>query len=383
MTYTYFMLQWQCKGMLMDFERNGFKPLYQQLADRLKNDMESGIIPENSKLPPEEQMALNLNVSRPTIRSTLKKLESEGYIFRVRGKGTFSAPRKSRRRRLIIVEEFDPMRDRNQNLHSMVAGIAAYTQGQDTSLVFVARKNLRDYVGELRNNENFQSGIIFLHLSGPDYKFDEKMIADVEKADIPWLCSGGEHYPNGSYVDIDNEKAMIKIIDHLLDLDHRHFSIISFANSHSHHFASRCDSCVRRLRERCIPINEKNIHYIGNWIGNSAIQEIEMICRNIIISKTLPTAIVCTDDFIAIHTIKYLEKSGLSVPRDISITGFNNNYDYSTIFSPRLTTINLDYFELGYKSASALFAMMDDYQKIKLLLPLEMHLGDSSALANR
>jgi GntR family transcriptional regulator len=49
----------------------------------------SGKLAEGQKLPPEEELAAMLNVSRISLREALQKLEYEGFIARKRGLGTF------------------------------------------------------------------------------------------------------------------------------------------------------------------------------------------------------------------------------------------------------------------------------------------------------
>ncbi|MHB2023485.1 MAG: GntR family transcriptional regulator, partial [Mycobacteriales bacterium] len=44
---------------------------------------------ERYQLPPEDQLAVRLGVSRPTIRSALLALEKEGKLRRIHGRGTF------------------------------------------------------------------------------------------------------------------------------------------------------------------------------------------------------------------------------------------------------------------------------------------------------
>lgn len=46
----------------------------------------------NTKLPPENEISLNLGVSRVTVRRALDELEREGMILRIHGRGTFINP---------------------------------------------------------------------------------------------------------------------------------------------------------------------------------------------------------------------------------------------------------------------------------------------------
>lgn len=50
------------------------------LATQIKQEIISGKYPEGAMLPPENEMALQLNVSRPTVREALRLLESEGLV---------------------------------------------------------------------------------------------------------------------------------------------------------------------------------------------------------------------------------------------------------------------------------------------------------------
>ena len=71
-------------------------PLYDQLMRRLAEDIEQGIYPVGSRIPPEHELETLYNVSRVTVRRALAELTSEGLLERKQGKGTFvSTPRIS------------------------------------------------------------------------------------------------------------------------------------------------------------------------------------------------------------------------------------------------------------------------------------------------
>ena len=57
--------------------------------------------------------------------------------------------------------------------------------------------------------------------------------------------------------------------------------------------------------------------------------------------EQLPTAFVCENDEIAMRLIAQLEKRGVRVPQDVSVTGFDN-FMYATLCSPALTTYSVD-----------------------------------------
>jgi len=71
-------------------------PLYHQLMQRVRNDIEKGTYPVGSRIPPEHELEAVYQVSRVTVRRALAELTEAGLLVRKQGKGTFvSVPRIS------------------------------------------------------------------------------------------------------------------------------------------------------------------------------------------------------------------------------------------------------------------------------------------------
>ncbi len=71
-------------------------PLYRQIQASLKEKITSGIYEEGGLLPSENDLCVEFNATRMTVRQALNELVREGYITRQHGKGsTISASRKS------------------------------------------------------------------------------------------------------------------------------------------------------------------------------------------------------------------------------------------------------------------------------------------------
>lgn len=65
------------------------RPLYLQVIDRIKDDIENKVYEEGEKLPSEFELSKQLGVSRATLREALRLLEEEGVVIRRHGVGTF------------------------------------------------------------------------------------------------------------------------------------------------------------------------------------------------------------------------------------------------------------------------------------------------------
>ncbi|MDD9147922.1 MULTISPECIES: GntR family transcriptional regulator [unclassified Sporolactobacillus] len=64
-------------------------PLYQSMLNDLIRQIESGELPEDSKLPSEQKLGEIYHVSRITVRRALTELENKQYISKKQGQGSF------------------------------------------------------------------------------------------------------------------------------------------------------------------------------------------------------------------------------------------------------------------------------------------------------
>ncbi|HZS87876.1 MAG TPA: GntR family transcriptional regulator [Chloroflexota bacterium] len=69
-------------------------PYYYQLGQLLRQEIEVGFLLPNSPIPSEYELCATYGVSRTVVRQALGDLVAEGLLYRVKGKGTFVAPRK-------------------------------------------------------------------------------------------------------------------------------------------------------------------------------------------------------------------------------------------------------------------------------------------------
>ncbi|MEZ5344414.1 MAG: GntR family transcriptional regulator [Pyrinomonadaceae bacterium] len=77
-------------------------PLYYQLENLLREKINSGAFQPDEKLPTENQIMEDYDVSRITVRQALKALAKDGLIERKQGNGTFIVERKVRKRRFAV-----------------------------------------------------------------------------------------------------------------------------------------------------------------------------------------------------------------------------------------------------------------------------------------
>ena len=106
-------------------------PLYLQLEEAIRRDIESGVLSPGQKIPTEMELSASFHVSRVTVRKALALLEEKKYIDRKIGKGTYVAERKLQRNLSGNVTSFTAMcRQMGTAAHSRTIRMALDTASE-------------------------------------------------------------------------------------------------------------------------------------------------------------------------------------------------------------------------------------------------------------
>lgn len=65
------------------------RPIYEQVAERLKELMILGVLEEDSQMPSVRSLATELSINPNTIQRAYGELERSGYLYTVKGRGSF------------------------------------------------------------------------------------------------------------------------------------------------------------------------------------------------------------------------------------------------------------------------------------------------------
>ena len=356
----------------MIINRYSFKPIYLQLAEKIHTDIASGKYSPESQLPPEEVLSQEFDVSRITIRNTLKKLENEGLIYRVRGKGTFISPAGQKQKVLIGVISLPT--EGHKNLQSLMAGAFMRTQEEHGQLQLIPNEQLKKTIETVKNNPALQTGVIFMY----DYELDADTIKLVEDAGIPFIVEG-RTIQGCSYQDIDNYDAMKKVTEHLLALGHRRFGLFMMESLIHDHFEERRRGVIETLKSHGIAF-DKQMQVSIAVTDDKPIVEFYKLTEKFFQVPEPPTAIISVSDNAAVEIIRWLNHHNYKVPEQVSVTGFDD-LAFAGYIDPPLTTIRQDYYSLGYMAADSVFQMMSNYmnrkiqQKVKLELIVRKSTG--------
>ena len=149
----------------------------------------------------------------------------------------------------------------------------------------------------------------------------------------------------------DDYQGGVSGTKHLIRKGHRRIALINGPLSFEITL-ERLQGYQDALAEAGIPYDPTLVHSADTWNQDEGFR----IARYILSQSELPTAIFCTSDTLAEGAMSAICKSGLSIPEDIALVGFDNDKS-SQYRTPPLTSVALPLVEMGRLAAELLIAM--------------------------
>ena len=140
-------------------------------------------------------------------------------------------------------------------------------------------------------------------------------------------------------VTFDNVDGISKAFEHLYTLGHRSFGYLAGLQSIVA-YRERLTAFRLKMIEKNLPVREDLIYTGSQDMAPSGAWAERVLKHN------PPTAFLCANDFMAIALAKAAVRLGLSIPRDISVVGFDD-IEPASLVTPALTTVRVPTFEVG------------------------------------
>lgn len=191
-------------------------------------------------------------------------------------------------------------------------------------------------------------GIILLHENTPE---QTQVLTDI--SDIP-LVLGGIHIPDCSLpcAAIDDEQAAFDATDALLQKEITQVAGL-FNNCYSLG-TLRLQGFKRALKAHGISADDERIYF-----DDCTLQGGERTAERIMQGKELPQALFCVSDEMAAGAIHRFLDSGVRVPQDIGVMGFDN-ISTAQILRPKLSTVAQPIEEIGASSVRLLIDQIEN-----------------------
>ena len=318
---------------------------YSTLYKALKNDILSGKYASGELLPSENALTRRFKVSRSTVQQAFRELEKIGLISRSRGRGTFVSHQGTSRKIGLIV----PGVACTDFFQPIVSEINQLARKEDYTLLFAEvfsmdRDERVHQVRELAADfiKKRVAGVIYEPLAEPGGKdANEHILRVFKRTNIPVVLIDCDIVPfpqrsDYDVVGVNDVEAGAKIANHLLSVGAKkiHFLISKL--------------CPTTFLNRLYGAEAELIR-AGRFKKGSVLyaepEDVAALKRHIK-KNGKPDAFVCSNDPNAVVFSKTLEAAGLSIPRDVMLTGFAD-MPMASLMTPTLTTIRQDRNQLG------------------------------------
>ena len=166
------------------------------------------------------------------------------------------------------------------------------------------------------------------------------------------------------YIDNDNLLAGKEATEYLYSLGHRRIAYVG-SEYNMLFSAERKTGYQLALSEHNLPFNPDYCIEIEQLsLDNNP------LFRTLLKREDRPTAVVASDDILAVALERVCAQCGLSVPNDLSIVSFNNSL-FARITSPQLTSIDINSHQLGIEAASQLINHIENPNLLatKIIVP--------------
>lgn len=212
-------------------------------------------------------------------------------------------------------------------------------------------------------------------------KVPEDVITCLEKFELPMAFV--DYYPpaeNYPVVLIDNFSGGMQAVQYLVELGHRHIAFVAGDIQHP--------SIRDRFQGYKVALEIADLGYHSKM---SVIDEAYPARENgynaakkLLKENKSVTAIFSCNDAMAIGVMQYLKESGLKIPEDISLIGFDD-VEASHLLDPPLSTVGVPKIELGGEVMRLMADMLNQKVKSpkKVLVPVELVKRRSTGAARK
>jgi DNA-binding LacI/PurR family transcriptional regulator len=178
------------------------------------------------------------------------------------------------------------------------------------------------------------------------------MMLDAVPPDIPMAAMvetpASDPGPERPWVWLDDRKAAVLATRYLLSLGHPTVHYLAIPSST--HTSQRQAGWREALEEGGAPVRGP---LQCGWTPRSGYE-----AGQVLASDPEVTAVLCGNDDLALGVMRAMHKAGRAIPGDVSVVGFDD-MPVAEFLTPPLTTVRLDFAELGRVCFALLLALME------------------------
>lgn len=193
---------------------------------------------------------------------------------------------------------------------------------------------------------------IIMDLNNIRYPDVVEELAQVVRSTGKPAISIANELPDFYYVGIDNYTSMTTVIEHLYEVHGcRRFWFI-MGPRENYENSVRVRALADFLDRHSLPYSEEDFYY-DSYEFACGYKGLTHMLQRLDRGESLPDAIICANDNIAVGVLEAAAERGYKVPEDFCVTGFDN-FDKASYYQPKISTVGHIREDVGYLSADLL-----------------------------
>jgi DNA-binding LacI/PurR family transcriptional regulator len=212
------------------------------------------------------------------------------------------------------------------------------------------------------------------------FGMEDALLEDPKFRQVPLVfVDVGPPRPKVSNIRIDYQNGIRQAVQHLAALRHQEIAFITGPLSLKSAIARR-DAFVHSMKEIGLPAEPKLIIE-----GDHTMEGGMRACEQLLSGRHKATAVVCSNDMTAIGVMRKSYEAGITIPRDLSLIGFDD-IRLARFVLPPLTSVQMSQAELA---RLAFYALLNEVQRetpsphgTEYVLKTSLVLRDSTAMAS-
>lgn len=168
---------------------------------------------------------------------------------------------------------------------------------------------------------------------------------------VAWSYDQTSHVPS---IGFDNRAAMRRLASKVIELGHRRIAMISAPSKDNDRARMRMLGVKDAMAAQGLDAETLAVAEVPYEFASGARAFLDLMSR-----AEAPSIVLCGNDVLAAGALQGAHTLGLKVPRDVSITGFDD-IDLAQIVTPQLTTVRVPHRKMGVLAAQELVSMIKD-----------------------
>ena len=320
---------------------------YQEVKEEIRKTITG--LKAGSKAPSRIFLSRKYEVARNTVDKAITELETEGYLYSVKGSGTYVTGKNVQKTLNVGVILPSITGD---TYPQFISGIEQFASGNGINVVLSSSENFpdRQLANIQRMIEIEAAGCIIIPILNSQMSYGTFL--QLKRENIPFvLCNRSIDGLDVPFIGTNNHYGAYIAAKHLIGQGCHRLAYIS---------GRKYSTAIERYYgfETAVLDSARDVKKGKVILGNYGEDDLKVRIRSLLEEGEFPDGVLCFDDTTAAVLYTILQEQGLQPGRDVKVVGYNDS-NICNILSVPLTSVSPEAKEMGKEAIAMLMGLID------------------------